>query len=147
MSMKLRNLLLGLMMAVFTVSFTSCDDDDYYYYEDRIPDYANDFLYDYFPYDAIVDIDVYGHGTGTSYEVDLASGAVVYFDYYGYWYYIEMGWGDALPYGVLPRRIENYIAKYCYPHYAISAEIQNWGYEIGLSDGYSINFDENGNPF
>lgn len=145
--MKIRPLLPLVIFTLLAISFTSCDDDDYYDYYDQLPYEANNFIRQYYYYDDVIDIDIEGYGTATTYEVDFASGAQVYFDYYGNWYYVEAGWGDVIPSGIAPYNIENYVYNYFYPYGINSIYIRNWGYAVTLTDGTSLRFDNAGYPF
>ncbi len=142
-----KKIFLAIVAIITAVSFTSCDDDDYYPYYSQLPDAANAFLSQYFYNYDIVDIDVQGYGTSTTYGVYFDSGAEAYFDYYGNWYYIQAAPGWTIPSGIVPYNIENYVYNYFYPAAGINiAQITNWGYQITLTDWTVLNFDPSGYP-
>ncbi len=142
---RLQRLSMAIVIAVSSIALSSCD-DEYYGYFDQLPNEANRFINEFYSWDTVIDIDYEGYGTSTIYEVEFASGAVVYFDYYGYWYYVQAGWGDTIPWGIAPYNIERYVNDYYYPAGINTIYIRNWGYKVTLTDGYVINFSPEGYP-
>lgn len=143
----MKKLLLSLMVTIMSVTMTSCDEDVYYIDPQDLPGPALSFIYTFYPGDPIWNVSVGGDWDGGYYQVEMSSGATVYFDNYGNWYAVYAPWGYGIPYGIVPMNIENDVAAY-YPWATInSACITNYGYLITLTDGTQLSYDSWGRPY
>jgi len=149
--MRFKKLFLALVLIVTSVSLVSCDDeiwDDYYYVDPGdLPYPAISFINSYFYNDYVDNVQGWGYGDNTCYAVYFDSGAVAYFDAWGYWYQVDAPYGFELPAGIVPVPIVNYVYYY-YPYEGVnSIIIDNYGYSVRLTNGVALSFDRYGNPY
>ncbi|GAB4421759.1 MAG: hypothetical protein OHK0039_37070 [Bacteroidia bacterium] len=136
------------------------DDDnssDDYLAPDQLPAAVQAWLDTHLPGATIREVEVNHHRDGSlSYEVELADGSEYYFDADGgfvFWtedHSLRRGSSDHVPVSDLPQAIRDYVAA-TYPGATIvKAEINHHQdgsfrkYEIELSNGVELNFDEQG---
>lgn len=143
----MKKLLLALIVTITSLTLASCDDDVYYIDPGDLPGPALNFIYSYYPGDPIWNVSIGGGGYDDDYyQVEMESGAVIYFDSYGNWYAVYAPAGYGVPYGIVPIAIEDYVAYY-FPYQTINAIETNYygGYHITLTGGAVLDFDRWGN--
>lgn len=145
--MQAKKVFFALILAISAVTFSSCDDHDYNLINPKsLPPQALTFINTYFYNDYVDYVREYGHGNRTTYGVYFDSGAVAYFDAWGAWYEVSAPYGYQLPYGIAPRNIYNYIYAY-WPYEGINTiSTDYYGYEVTLTNGYTLQFNTQGYP-
>ncbi|MEN4762570.1 PepSY-like domain-containing protein [Chryseobacterium sp. C39-AII1] len=135
-----------IILAVVLILITGC-----VYGQDRaispnqLPKTAKTFLFTNFKGikvgSAIEDREIYGVD---EYKVYLANGTKIEFDSRGNWKEVD-GKHQKLPYGFIPTKIRNYVAKSFPNTYIIKMEKERWSYQAELSNGIELEFDREGN--
>lgn len=111
---------------------------------EQLPDTSFTFLEQFFPGIEVVYAEKDEDDGIITYELTLADGTEIEVDANGNWIEIEC-FRRALPDGIVPQSIIDYVAQN-YPNAEIvSIERDNRGYEVELRDGTELEFDENFN--
>lgn len=84
-------------------------------------------------------------GSVKEYEVTLANGSEVTFDGAGEWTSIDTPANVAVPSGLVPTAIANYVKTKHAGALIVGIEKERKGYEVELNNGLDINFDLQGN--
>ncbi len=143
--MKAKSLLMALVVTFTSLTFTSCDDEPYIDFY-SLPDNAQAFVNTFFYNDPVYDIHAWGYGSDAYYQVEFRSGCYVYFDAWGVWYEVGAPYDYAIPYGIAPYTIQNFVHIY-WPYEDINViQVTNYGYYVRLTDGSEIDFDPSGYP-
>lgn len=109
--------------------------------ETELPRRAQSFITACFVGDPVSSIEKDYNSYGTEYEVELASGAEVDFNYDGTWRKISAAPGKMLADNFVPKEIAEYIGKE-YPGAKATKILKNdKGYEVELSNDHDLHFD------
>lgn len=131
-----------LLIALFAVlQFTACDsDDDLVVKTGDLPTAAQTFLNQYFPDMKIVQVKLDAEKMGRHYDVKLADGSELEFDENGNWTEVDCK-TRAVPSAIVPTPIANYVvSNYNAGVFIVKIEREISGYEIELSNGLDIKF-------
>ena len=145
----MKKLLFALFAVVAAFTVWSCSDDDdgpdYKVIEySQLPQAAKDFISRHYNVEEIMKVERDGDHDGSAYEVRFLNGAEVEFDAAGQWVDVDAPAGYAIPEGIAPQPIVNYVTN-TFPQYSIN-EIsrEKYGYEIELTNGLDLPFDHDG---
>lgn len=128
------------LVSLIAVSVCACSDDDELVNPLELPQAARNFLAQYFPTYDIRSVEKDGHHDNTEYTVTFANGYEVEFDAAGEWTDVDAPDGLAIPDGIAPAPIAEYITSY-YPTDGIN-EISrdSRGYDVDLISGIDLVF-------
>lgn len=132
------------IVAAGVVSSCSDDDNDTVIEQSQLPAQAKAFISLYFGGDKITRVEM--ESNPTTYDVNFASGAEVEFDAEGQWTDVQAAFGSAVPQAIVPVSILSYVEG-AFPN-AMITEISktiSGGYEVDLSNGADLFFDQTGN--
>ena len=128
--------LMGLLM------LQGCSKDSEVSYDD-LPEKAKVFIANYFPSRDFVYVEKRKEGKSTIYEVVLDLNVLLQFNSSGDWYYIDCQ-SSALPTGVLPSSITEYINEH-YPNYTFYKVDMRYGrYDVSATTGLILIFSSEG---
>ena len=138
---------LPALLALFLlVAMTSCKDDDkdspitY----DQLPATSKEFINTYFPDEEVVSVVLDKDNNTKVYEVILRNGFDLTFDNAGDWVSVDGPMGATVPNGIVPQPILSYVSTN-YPYDGINEiEKTKAGYEVELTNGYELTFNQNG---
>lgn len=133
--------LLIVFACLLTMQATASDDKPITF--EQLPAPSQQFIKTYFPEQSIALVKMDSEILDKSYEVIFTNGAKVEFDKRGDWKEVDCK-RAACPEGIIPVQIRDYAAQN-YPNIGIckiEKENRN-GYEIGLTNGVSLEFDSN----
>lgn len=133
---KLLFMLIALMMGA-----TAAMADSYTINREKLPENAQQFLTEHFPKAKVAMIKVDRHLLKkTDYDVKLVDGTKIEFSNSGKWTSVSRKKGKAVPDGIVPKAIRNYVAKN-YPGETITEiEKKSTCYEVKLSAGVELRF-------
>lgn len=132
--------LMSLFLACMMWSCSDDDDTDVAISYDQLPTAAKTFLAEYFAGDEVVRIEKDSKDDGSEYDVKFKSGADVEFDAAGQWVSVDAPFGVAVPSGIVPVEISNYVQTN-YPESYISEISRGYpAWEIELSNGVDVQF-------
>lgn len=132
--------LLFILIALITGA-TAAMADSYTINRDKLPENAQQFLTEHFPKAKVAMIKVDRHLLKkTDYDVKLVDGTKIEFSNSGKWTSVSRKKGKAVPDGIVPKAIRNYVAKN-YPGETITEiEKKSTCYEVELSAGVELRF-------
>lgn len=132
--------LLFMLIALITGA-TAAMADTYTINRDKLPENAQQFLTEHFPKAKVAMIKVDRHLLKkTDYDVKLVDGTKIEFLNSGKWTSVSRKKGKAVPDGIVPKAIRNYVAKN-YPGETITEiEKKSTCYEVELSAGVELRF-------
>lgn len=132
--------LLFMLIALITGA-TAAMADTYTINRDKLPENAQQFLSEHFPKAKVAMIKVDRHLLKkTDYDVKLVDGTKIEFSNSGKWTSVSRKKGKAVPDGIVPKAIRNYVAKN-YPGETITEiEKKSTCYEVELSAGVELRF-------
>lgn len=132
--------LLFMLIALITGA-TAAMADSYTINRDKLPENAQQFLTEHFPKAKVAMIKVDRHLLKkTDYDVKLVDGTKIEFSNSGKWTSVSRKKGKAVPDGIVPKAIRNYVAKN-YPGESITEiEKKSTCYEVELSAGVELRF-------
>lgn len=132
--------LLFMLIALITGA-TAAMADTYTINRDKLPENAQQFLTEHFPKAKVAMIKVDRHLLKkTDYDVKLVDGTKIEFSNSGKWTSVSRKKGKAVPDGIVPKAIRNYVAKN-YPGETITEiEKKSTCYEVELSAGVELRF-------
>ena len=108
-----------------------------------VPEAINTFIKQYFPNATIVGVEPDNDHGGMEYDIYLSDGTEVDFDANNQWETIECR-AKGVPTAFIPQAIANYI-KSNYQNMVIAKiHKEHFGYEIELTNGLELNFDQSG---
>lgn len=134
------------MLGIFSLSLASCDnDDDEPILETALPQTAKSFVQQYYSNTMVAGVTKDKDNGQVEYEVLFANGHKVTFDSAGQWIDVDAPTGQAIPNGIAPTKISDYVASN-YAGYSIN-EIskERYGYDVDLTSGLDLVFDTDGN--
>lgn len=111
--------------------------------ENRLPDTARTFIKENFPHTSVLSAEKEREDGQKQYNVRLADGTEIEFNEAGEWTEIDCDFAT-IPDGVLPEKITGYIAANYPQTKAYKAEKKFGGYEITITGGYKLFFNNNG---
>lgn len=140
----MKKTLLFLFVALLSVSIFSCSDNDEIVGIDAIPAQAKTFLEQYYPSINTSRVEKEGSGSAAKYDVYLADGTEIEFDDVGNWISVDAPAGAAVPAGIVPTPIADFVAD-TYPNEKIN-EISrdSRGYEVELTNEVDLIFGPDG---
>ncbi len=140
----MKKTLFFLFVALVGVVAFSCSDNDEIVGADAIPTQAKAFLEQYYPTIGMLRVEKDGKGNSVKYDVYLSDGSEVEFDRDGNWISVDAPAGAAVPEGIVPTPIVDFVAD-TYPNEKIN-EISrdNRGYEVELTNEVDLIFDVDG---
>lgn len=132
--------LLFILIALITGA-TAAMADSYTINRDKLPENAQQFLTEHFPKSKVAMIKVDRHLLKkTDYDVKLVDGTKIEFSNSGKWTSVSRKQGKAVPDGIVPKAIRNYVSKN-YPGETITEiEKKSTCYEVELSAGVELRF-------
>lgn len=145
------NLSFAALLLLSGFAFASCSSDDDDMNETTIsakdlPQKAQDFLSEYFPNVMVGTVEMESVATTVIYEVDLADGTDIVFNYDGDWQQVEAPDGKTIPTGFIMEEIVTYVNDN-YQGFGIN-EINHSGegyiVEINSADEVTLTFNELG---
>lgn len=133
---KLLFMLIALMMGA-----TAAMADSYTINREKLPENAQQFLTEHFPKAKVAMIKVDRHLLKKNdYDVKLVDGTKIEFSNSGKWTSVSRKQGKAVPDGIVPKAIRNYVSKN-YPGETITEiEKKSTCYEVQLSAGVELRF-------
>ena len=109
-----------------------------------VPEAINTFVQQYFPGATIAGVQVDNEYGGQEYDIYLSDGTQIDFDRNNQWDNVECR-ASAVPAALVPQAIANYV-KSKFPSIAIvKIDKDMQGYDIELSNGLDLEFDQAGN--
>lgn len=136
--------ILVLLVALLISSGAAFADDRPIAY-DKIPQSARTFITKHFAQAKVlsstVDPEFLG---GTEYTVYLDGGIKIEFNSKGMWKEIESAMMTAIPAGIVPVKIENYIKTNYADSQLVKINLDRTDYEVKLSNGMELKFNLNG---
>lgn len=139
---------IALAMTGCGIAMTACsdDNDEKTIQFTQVPQSAQTFISTYFPGEQIKSVkENKGHNVSRKFEVKFVSGLEIDFDAAGKWVDIDMPSGQTVPAGIVPDAIDSFV-KANYPNLGINEiSIENYGYDVELTNGYDLEFDFQGN--
>lgn len=140
--MKLHSLLLA---CVFGMGLIACSSEHYTHDASQLPKKATEFISKNFTSSvSVVEIEK-NLGTTKEYEVTLTDGTEISFNKSGEWESVESAPNKSVPSGVIPTSIAGFVAQKQQGASIVGIERDNKGYEVELSNGVEIKFDNSGN--
>lgn len=136
----------ALLVAFLSIAMFSCsdDDEDQPITYDQLPAMSKDFIKTYFSGEEIVSVTFDKDKNNKEYEVLLRNGFDLSFNTSGEWISVDGPLGATIPDGIAPQPIVNYVSTN-YPNEGINEiEKVKTGYEVELTNGYELNFNQNG---
>lgn len=135
-------------LAAFSMTAVSCSDDDNketVIDAAQLPEAARLFAETHFPGATFTRVEQQSvaDSDGSVYDTRLSNGFEVDFDAEGNWTDID-GNNQAVPNAIVPQAILDYVAANYASSTVTTIEIENHGYDIELSNGTDLVFDENG---
>lgn len=130
---------LGLV-SLLTISVCACSDDDEPINPLQLPQAARTFLAQFFPTYDVRSVEKDGHHDDTEYTVTFTNGYEVEFDASGEWTDVDAPDGLAIPDGIAPATIAEYVVTY-YPGDGINEISRDRrGYDVDLISGTDLVF-------
>lgn len=112
----------------------------------ELPEAATQFITKYFPNDEIRKIEKdYDHNK-VEYDVDFESGAEVEFRSDGQWKDVKAAYGNAVPSGIVPAGIAEYVAQNYKGMLIIEISRERSSFEVELSNGIELKLTQDGKP-
>lgn len=129
------------MLIALITGATAAMADTYTINRDKLPENAQQFLTEHFPKAKVAMIKVDRHLLKkTDYDVKLVDGTKIEFSNSGKWTSVSRKKGKAVPDGIVPKAIRNYVAKN-YPGETITEiEKKSTCYDVELSAGLELRF-------
>ncbi len=150
--MKKTKAILGLLLLTLFFGFTatSCGDDDDnnkidYIEFNQLPEPARSFINTYFADAEIARVIYDATEAQAEYEVDFRNGAEVDFTVDGIWKDVKAAVGSAVPAGIIPINIVNYVSNNYATAYIVEISKEVYGYDVDLNTGIDLEFDKDGN--
>ncbi len=136
--------ILFIMLAALGLSSSAFAGDDYSRDASVLPEAARTTINNNFKAKvSVVKIEkTLGHVT--EYETVLTDGTEISFDNNGNWDNIEVAGSKSVPNSMVPQAIRNYIAKHQPKTHIVGIEKERSGYEIELSNGVDMKFNNDG---
>ena len=136
----MKKTVLFLFVALMGVAIFGCSDNDEPVGVDAIPSQARMFLEQYYPSVNTSRVEKEGKGSSTKYDVHLVDGTEIEFDNAGNCISVDAPVGAAVPAGIVPTPIADFVAD-TYPNEKIN-EISrdNRGYEVELTNEVDLIF-------
>lgn len=136
----MKKILFTLIAFFLSVSASYAFIDSYVIDRDKLPEEAQQMLGEYFPKAKVSLIKVDRHLLKkTDYDVRLTNGTTVEFSNKGKWTSVDCG-KKAVPEALVPKTIRNYVAKNYSGVKIVSIRKRASGYDIGLSDNITLQF-------
>ncbi len=110
----------------------------------QLPRNAQNFLVTYFPNEELSYIIIEKEGFSTSYEVRFVSGTELTFDRDGNWVEVNCLMSE-VPEGIAPTAITDYVQQHFATEYITKIEIDDYRYEVRLSNRLELVFSLLGN--
>lgn len=112
----------------------------------QLPKAAQTFISTHFPADDIRKVEMDRGFRGVEYEVDMVSGAEIEFRDNGEWKEVKAAKGNALPTGVVPARVAEFVAKNFPGQSVKEISRKRGGYEVELTNDTEFRLAEDGIP-
>lgn len=136
----MKKILYFALVSLMAVAVCACSDDDEPINPLELPQTARNFLTQYFPTYEIRSVEKDGRHDNTEYTVTFVNGYEVEFDAAGEWTDVDAPRGLAIPDGIAPAPIAEYVTSY-YPTDGINEISRDTrGYDVDLISGIEIEF-------
>ena len=131
-------------LCLLLVTFVSCSDknDDEPVAPDQLPGAAMQFIQNYFPGTTISNIEY--DKKDKEYEVYLSNAYEITFDQAGTWQEVDAPDGYAVPEGIVPEPILNFVALEYTGQGINEIDKTTYGYHVELINGMDLKFAPNG---
>lgn len=140
----MKKIILFLVMALASIGIASASDT---YSRDAsvLPQAAREVISNNFEASvSVVKIDR-NFGRISEYEVVLSDGSEINFDASGNWKSIEVANNRQVPVAILPEGVKTYVSANHGGTKVVGIERERRGYEVTLSNGLELKFDNSGN--
>ncbi|WP_295731979.1 PepSY-like domain-containing protein [uncultured Muribaculum sp.] len=141
--MKIKRIIMGVAIAMAGV-FTASASDTFSRDISTLPTVARELIAKHFKANvSLIKVDkTLGHID--EYDVVLTDGTEISFDNKGNMKEVETSEAKAVPKGLVPAAITNYVASSHKGQHIVSLERKRSGWEVELSNGIDIRFDKEG---
>lgn len=142
--MKKINYLLLLLVSVFAFACSDDDNDDTPISGNDLPQTAQAFLAQYYPGVKVNRASTDTDDGRTEYDVYLANGHEVTFDFAGIWLDVDAPAGQTIPDGIAPAGIVDYLHQNYFGCGINEISKEPYGYDVELTNGTDLEFNSNG---
>ena len=140
--MKKMKITVFALIGLLTKSM-ACKASDNMVFAENLPTGAKVFVQHYFPRQSVAYAEKKATRQGTVYEVSLNDGTVVLFSQNGAWGTVDCKW-EAVPASLMPASLTSFVESKFDGAKVVRLDRTNNGYGAALSNGISLNFDNEG---